>query len=227
MVELLLAVPVLLLAVVVVVGVPVFLVWVIQYFVLRAYRHGTRRHLYVPVQARATRADYHTRLRATLHVEYALGGEKIVNRFLTTHDVARLAESSGSIALRADPDYPYDVVVDPAFEARAAACPRPPDWERAAQAGALRHLVRVLLCVVFGAAWLWWPQQEAMLGALGLLLVCYLVVDVALLMFPSSGAPSRGAPDLSQAQARPQAPPRKCASATSEEHLKQQSPPPV
>jgi hypothetical protein len=108
-----------------VVGTVVFAIWTVQYFGRRAYRQATRRHLYVPVDARVTRRVVYGR-RATLHVVYEFGGVTIKNRFLTANDVARSAEQSRQIALQIDPDYPKDIVVDPAFEMHAATTPRPP-----------------------------------------------------------------------------------------------------
>jgi hypothetical protein len=118
------AILVLLASVAVIVGTVVFFVWAAQYFGRRAYRQATRRHLYVPVEARASRVLFH-RDCATLHVVYEFGGTEIENRFLTTHDVARLAQQSKQVALQIDPEYPKDVVVAPAFEVQAAAAPKP------------------------------------------------------------------------------------------------------
>jgi hypothetical protein len=106
--------------VVVIGGTLVFAVWAVVYFGGRVYRQATRSHLYVPVTARVTRT-YLLNAGSIVSVEYEYGGAKIVNRFDTTGDIASLAEQSGQIALRIDPDYPKDVLVDPAFKEAAAA----------------------------------------------------------------------------------------------------------
>jgi len=154
------AILILLASVAVIVGTLVFAVWAVQYFGRRAYRQATRRHLYAPVDARVTRVLYHLHC-ATLYVVYEFGRAKIVNRFLTTHDAARLAEQSKQVELLIDPDYPKDVVVAPAFEVQAAAAPKPPGWgtplgAKSFSGYALRLLVCLLLggCVAVGLGWL-------------------------------------------------------------------------
>jgi hypothetical protein len=100
----------------------VFYLWAFVYFGGRAYRRLTRSHQYVPVMARVTNVLYSFRPGATtLYVKYDLGGTEIENRFLTTQQVALLAEHLKQVALRVDPDHPKDVVVDPAFRDQAAA----------------------------------------------------------------------------------------------------------
>jgi hypothetical protein len=118
----------LLASVAVIVGTVVFLIWAAQYFGRRAYRQRTRLHLYVPVAARVTRVIYHFQAQATLYVEYEFGGTQIANRFTTIRDVAQLAQQSKQIALLIDPDHPRDVIVDPGFDARASATPKPQGW---------------------------------------------------------------------------------------------------
>jgi hypothetical protein len=76
---LLLAILVLLASAAVLVGTVVFFVWAALYFGRRAYRRATRRHRYVPVEARVTRA-WHHRDGATLYVAYEFGGAEVVNR---------------------------------------------------------------------------------------------------------------------------------------------------
>jgi hypothetical protein len=145
-----LAILVLLASVAVIVGTVIFFVWATQYFGRRAYRQATRRHLYVPVEARVTRVLYH-RDCATLHVIYEFGGTEIVNRFLTTADVARLAQQSKQVALQIDPDYPKDVVVSSAFEVQAAATPKPPGWGMPLGAGSFfGYAIRLLGCLGLG-----------------------------------------------------------------------------
>jgi hypothetical protein len=148
-----LAILVLLASVAVIVGTVVFFVWAAQYFGRRAYRQATRRHLYVPVGARVTRVLYQGRgtVVATLYVEYEFGGTTIWTRFMTTRAVARLAEQSKRVALQIDPDHPKDVVVDPAFEAQAAAAPEPPG--RGTPLGARSfsgYALRLLACLLLG-----------------------------------------------------------------------------
>jgi hypothetical protein len=146
-----LAILVLLASVAVLVGTVVFFVWAAQYFGRRAYRQATRRHLYVPVEAQVTRVLGRGYRGATVYVEYEFGGAKVVNRFMTTNDVALLAQQSKQIALQIDPDHPKDVVVDPAFEARAAEAPKPPGWGMPLGATTFSGYALLLAFVLFGA----------------------------------------------------------------------------
>jgi hypothetical protein len=174
---LILAVLVLLASAAVIVGTVVFFVWAAQYFGRRAYRRATRRHLFVPVEARVTRVLYH-RDCATLHVVYELGGVEIVNRFLTTHDAARLAEQSKQVALLIDPDYPKDIVVAPAFEVQAAAAPRPDGWGMPLGARSFPgYALRLFICLVLGgglAVGLGWLRRGTVDSSLLVILSVFL-----------------------------------------------------
>ena len=186
----------------VLVGTVVFFVWAVQYFGRRAYRQATRRHLYVPVEARVTRVLHH-RDCATLHVVYEFGGTEIMNRFLTTHGAARLADQSKQVALLIDPDYPKDVVVAPAFEVQAAAAPKPPGWGMPLGANSFSgYALRLLACLLLGgglAVGLEWLRRGTADSLLLVLLAVFLpLIYVTCLLLASSHFKARGGNRLDQ-----------------------------
>jgi hypothetical protein len=177
---LLLAVLVLLASVAVIVGTIVFFVWAAQYVGRRAYRQATRRHLYVPVEARVTRVLYHRRC-STLHVVYEFRGTEIVNRFLTTHDVARLAQQSKQVALQIDPAYPKDVMVAAAVEVQAAVTPKPPGWRLPLGAKSFSRYALLLFGCLLGGGGLAIGMEWLRRGAVDSLLLGVMTVFLPLM----------------------------------------------